>query len=233
MRRALLVLLAALALALIACRSKSSKETAFNAVADQAPEATVQAVAATEPPTLIPVEPTPPPPPTPTPEPEPPPPVADPVRVRIPRINVDARIVPVGVNYRGEMDSPKDAWSVAWFAPGFKPDEPGNAVLAGHVDYIHVGPAVFYNIRLLKPGDKIVILAADSKEYEFEVKAVEQYLAGNAPLERIFGENPNKGLNLVTCTGNFNSGTLEYDQRVVVYAEEVKPPPPPRVPRGI
>ena len=99
-------------------------------------------------------------------------------------------------------------------------------MLAGHVDYINVGPAVFWNVRNLTAGDRIFITAADGQEYEFEVKEVLTYKAADAPLDRIFGPNPNRGVNLITCTGNFNARTLEYDQRVVVYTEAVNAPPP-------
>lgn len=165
---------------------------------------------------------------TPTPEPTPtppPPPVAEPVRVRIPRLGVDANIIPVGVNSLGEMDSPKDPWTVAWYAPGFKPWEPGNAVMAGHYDYVRVGPAVFFNLRTLNPGDRVIVTAADQQVYEFEVKETQQYTPATAPLERIFGGNVNRGLNLITCSGAFDPRTGQYDQRTVVYAEAVVPGP--------
>ncbi len=226
MPRPFLLLLLACALILGACRSKSHEQaratiTPTEEVAASVPVATPVATAVAD--EVVPIT---------TPEPAPPPPpVAAPVRLRIPRINVDARIIPVGVNRYGEMDSPNDAWTVAWYAPGFKPGEPGNAVLAGHVDYIRVGPAVFWNLHLLQPGDRIEIVAADEHHYEFEVKGVERYSADNAPADRIFGENPRSGLNLITCGGTFDARSREYDQRVVVYTEAVTEGRPPRVPR--
>jgi LPXTG-site transpeptidase (sortase) family protein len=234
MRRLLPVVLALLVLALAGCRSKSAEKQAANQAATETPAIPAAAAAAVATPTPgstpDPIE-LAPPSRTPTPEPEPPPPVADPVRLRIPKLKVDARIVPVGVNYAGEMDSPKDAWTVAWYAPGYKPTEEGNAVLAGHTDYINVGPAVFYSLKTMAKGDRVFIVAADSKEYEFEVTEIEQCKAAQCPAERIFGPNPNRGLNLITCVGNFNRATLEYDQRIIVYTEEVKPPLP-HVPGG-
>lgn len=234
MPRQLLLLMLACALGLGACRSSPHEHVRATIapteeVAAAMPVATpvplAPAAAADE---VVPVA---------APEPEPEPPVAAPVRLRIPRISVDARIVPVGVNRFGEMDTPNDAWTVAWYAPGFKPGESGNSVLAGHVDYIRIGPAVFWNLRLLQPGDRLQVVAADEQQYEFEVKEVQRYLANDAPVERIFGENPHRGLNLITCGGTFNARSGEYDQRVVVYTEAVvqTPPasegPPPRVPR--
>lgn len=220
MRRLAPVLLATLAILLIACRSKAPQSGQSETGTDGADAAAAAAVVTPAP---IPLEPLVTPTPEPEPEPEPEPPVAPPVRLRIPRINVNARIIPVGVNRYGEMDSPNDAWSVAWYAPGYKPWESGNAVLAGHVDYINVGPAVFWNLKVLAPGDRLVVVAEDNQEYQFEVKEIQRYYANNAPIDRIFGPNPNRGLNLVTCGGVFNPRTHEYDQRIVVYTEAVPP----------
>jgi hypothetical protein len=72
------------------------------------------------------------------------------------------------VGENGQMGNPSGAWDVIWYdfsqnwgglagAPG----EPGaNAVFAGHVDYIRVGPAVFWSIRDLQPGDQITVTTA-------------------------------------------------------------------------
>jgi sortase A len=205
------------------CRSGGDEKSTPVALVTETAAASATAVATPDAtPTSAPEIVTPTPEPTPTP---PPPPVAEPVRLRIPRIGVDAHIIPVGVNRYGEMDSPHDAWSVAWYAPGFKPWEPGNAVMAAHVDYIRVGPAVFYNLKTLQPGDRVIVTAADQQVYEFEVKETHQYHPATAPVERIFGPNANKGLNLITCTGTFNPRTGEYDQRTVVYTEAVVPGP--------
>jgi sortase (surface protein transpeptidase) len=219
MRRALPVALCVLVLLIGGCRSNSKKQdTSLNVTPDAG--ATIATPAPTSTPSPSETEtPT----PTPTPEPEPEPVPADPVRVKIPKLKVDAKIVPVGVNYAGEMDSPKNAWDVAWYAPGYKPFEQGNAVLAGHVDYINVGPAVFFNVKTMVKGDRITIASADGKEYEFEVTETQQCKAEQCPIERIFGPNPNRGITLITCIGNFNRRTLEYDARFVVYAEAVKP----------
>jgi sortase (surface protein transpeptidase) len=219
MRRAIPLVLCLLVLGAVGCRSKSKhQDTALHVTPDAGISVATPTLTATVPSSER-ETPT----PTPTPEPTPEPVPADPVRVRIPRLKVDAKIVPVGVNYAGEMDSPKNAWDVAWYAPGYKPFEQGNAVLAGHVDYINVGPAVFFNVKTMTKGDRIVIVTADGTEYEFEVTETQQCKAEQCPVERIFGPNPNRGVVLITCIGNFNRATLEYDARFVVYTEAVKP----------
>lgn len=220
--------LACLLLIAAACGGGSQNDTAKTDTAQVTPTPAVTAAAstvlpevtATPTPTPEP-EPTPPPTPEPTPPPAPP---AEPVRVQIPKIRVDAKIIPVGVTATGEMDSPKDAWSVGWYSPGYKPFDEGNAVIAGHVDFVNVGPAVFSNLKLLTGGDRIIITAADGKAYEFEVKDAKRFTPSDAPVNEIFGPNPNRGLNLITCEGTFNTRTRDYDQRLVVFTEFVSNP---------
>ena len=221
-RAALLLVVAVVILSACGGKSSPSSPPAARDVTPEAATATATPVPVEPLPTAIALptpEPTPlPPPPAPTPE----PPVAEPVRLRIPKINVDAKIIPVGVTPRGEMDSPKDAWSVGWYAPGYKPFEHGNAVMAGHVDFVRIGAAVFFNLRTLVPGDRVTVTGADEQVHEFEVRDVQSYTPENAPLERIFGAGDGRGLNLITCTGTFSASTHDYDRRIVVYTEAVE-----------
>ena len=163
MYRLALVLLAVSSLALVSCRSKapqaerphpSEPAAARPDPSSSAPQPGPSSAAAPEP--------------SPAAEDEqardvdaPPPLPAVPVRLRIPRIGVNARVIPVGVAAGGEMESPYDAWTVGWYSLGYMPMEAGNAVMAAHVDYVNVGPAVFYNLRLLAPGDRIIVVGAE------------------------------------------------------------------------
>jgi sortase (surface protein transpeptidase) len=77
-----------------------------------------------------------------------------PTRLKIPAINVDAPINPAGLTEDGDMAVPNDIISTGWFERGYMPGEPGNSVIAGHVDGKN-GPAVFYDIGKLKNGDEV------------------------------------------------------------------------------
>ena len=81
---------------------------------------------------------------------------------------------------------------------------------------------MFYDLKRLAPGDRVFVVTEDAQEYEFEVKEVQRYTPSGAPVERIFGPNPNRGVILVSCTGTFNPRTRDYDQRIVVYTEAVQ-----------
>lgn len=148
-------------------------------------------------------------------------PLADgilPQRISIPSIKLDALVEPVGVLENGQMDVPKNFDRVGILSPWTKPGMMGNAVIAGHFDH-YTGPAVFYHIRKLKPGDQIIVSGKQDKKLTFRVKKVESYPASAAPIELIFGDSQQAQLNLITCSGTFNRKTQEHAKRLVVFSE--------------
>ena len=126
----------------------------------------------------------------------------------------------VGTN--GVMGNPVGAWDVIWydFSPfdsgiaGY-PGTPGaNAVFAGHVDYIHVGPAVFWNLRDLQPGARVTVNTPNGA-----VNYTVQWSKWAGPDED-FGPYVSRTgqdvITLVTCIGDFNSSTGHYSNRLIV-----------------
>jgi hypothetical protein len=169
------------------------------------------------PPTATPVPPTATPlPPTPTPVPR----AGQPVRLKIPKIRVDAAIEYVGLAADGAMDVPKNYSNTAWYEPGPRPGDQGNAAIDGHVDST-TGKAVFWDLAKLQPGDEIFVVGDDGVERRFVVTDVQSYKRADAPLDRIFGPTTDRHLNLITCdsTSTFDRSKREYAANVVVYAD--------------
>lgn len=147
--------------------------------------------------------------------------VADPLRLRIPALSVDAHVQPVGVGKGGNMAVPQGVSQyrdVAWYRSGARPGEAGNAVIAGHLDGAFGLPAVFSNLGVLTLGDSIEVVDAQGVTRHFVVAAKEEFPVDEIPNERIFGGAPGPRLNLITCAGTWDSGTKAYDRRLVVYA---------------
>jgi LPXTG-site transpeptidase (sortase) family protein len=105
-------------------------------------------------------------------------------------------------------------------------------VFAGHVDYIRVGPAVFYNIKDLNPGDLIEVRLEDGTVYQYAVTVKQQFDAATAPVDTIVGPTPKETVTLITCSGTFSSSTGQYDKRLVVQAERIPPDAPGALPPG-
>lgn len=115
------------------------------------------------------------------------------------------------------MDVPKRFDTVGWYRLGVRPGELGNAVLAGHLD-AKTGPASFWRLKELQPGDEVIVVSDDGQERRFVVQTLEHYAYDRAPLDRIFGSAEKVNLTLITCAGRFDRRTQNYDQRLVVYA---------------
>ena len=140
-----------------------------------------------------------------------------PVRLEIPAIQVDAPMEHVGRLPDGKMDVPKIAMNVAWFDESALPGQKGRpSVVAGHLDS-PTGPAVFYKLRTLVPGDEMLVTYESGEKFVFVVESKERYATDSAPLSKIFGRNPNRTLNLITCDGAWDGDTANYQQRLVIY----------------
>lgn len=174
--------------------------------------------------------------PTPTPTGKFPPGDKSPIeRLVIDKAEIDAPVVVKGVDEQHVMQAPDNAYDTAWYNFSAQPGFEGNAVFAGHVDYVHVGKAVFWNIKDLVEGDLIQVRLQDGTVYKYAVVSKHQYDAQDAPVEQIVGPTPDQIVTLITCGGTFNSATHQYDKRLVVRAERIAdalglPPPPTAAP---
>jgi LPXTG-site transpeptidase (sortase) family protein len=151
-------------------------------------------------------------------------------RLVIEKAKIDAPIVTKGVSADGVMQSPDNASDVAWYDFSAHPGFGSNAVFAAHVDYIHVGEAVFWNLKDLQQGDLVRVQLADGTEYKYAVSFKQQFDAATAPVNDIVGPTPKETVTLITCGGTFDSSSHQYDKRLVVRAEriaDVTPVAPP------
>jgi LPXTG-site transpeptidase (sortase) family protein len=147
------------------------------------------------------------------------------LRIKIPRFNVDAPIEELGINARGELDTPKkENVDVGWYSIYDRPGWGGNSVFSAHI-YYHSIPAPFVNLAKAKAGDEVVILMENGAEYRYKVLTTARYNrdafdtgAVIAPKERPAGK---EWITLITCGGALDSTGQEYVDRDVVVAERV------------
>jgi sortase (surface protein transpeptidase) len=143
----------------------------------------------------------------------------NPAQIEIPSIGVVALVEQVGLTSDGAMDTPRGWMNAAWFEPGFRPGEAGNAVIAGHLDSRSGGPAVFWSLNRLQPGDEVKVSYENGDSYTFAVQdleAVPYNIEGEA-VKAIFGPSQTSDLNLITCNGPWDVGKATYTERLVVY----------------
>lgn len=142
---------------------------------------------------------------------------ARPVRIRIPSIAVNSALVDLGVEADGTLQVPSDYQTPGWLDRGPAPGQQGPAVIAGHVDS-KSGPAVFYRLRDLKSGAKIIITTGNGKTVTFTVDGVAQYAKTKFPTAAVYGPVPGPVLRLITCGGAFDRTVGHYRDNLVVYA---------------
>jgi sortase (surface protein transpeptidase) len=139
-----------------------------------------------------------------------------PMTITIPSIGVDAGVVAIGLRADGAMQVP-DPDQVGWYRPGPRPGAPGPAVLIGHVD-TRTGPAVFYRLQRLRPGDEILIGQRDGSTTRFVVGRLERHPKTELPTRRIWTATSEPLLRLITCGGSFDRATGHYRDNLIVYA---------------
>ena len=142
-----------------------------------------------------------------------------PQTLKIPKINVQTTIESVGLDAEKKMDVPKDSDHVAWYNLGPRPGTSGSSVIAGHKDEVDGSPSVFWDIKKLEAGDKIIVTDEAGIEHTFSVIEKTEYPDSDFPLQKVFNTSGKPFLNLITCEGVWNKVTRNYSHRTVVYSQ--------------
>jgi LPXTG-site transpeptidase (sortase) family protein len=146
-------------------------------------------------------------------------------RLVIPKIDLSAEFSHKTVGTDGQMPNPNGPEDVAWYDfaqwPGLGgiPEEGGNVVLAGHVDYINYGPAVFWRLDELQPGDEITIEMQDGSAVTYVVEFNKHITVGEADWTGIVQATADESITLITCSGEFEAG--HYNNRQIVWGRRV------------
>jgi sortase (surface protein transpeptidase) len=145
---------------------------------------------------------------------------APPRRIVIPAVGVSAKVIPLGLNKDGTIQTPTKWGVTGWYTDGPTPGKRGPAVVVGHVDS-KSGPAVFYRLRALLRGDLIRIVRSDGTVVRFRVQRSEHWPKSHFPSKRVYGPTSEAALRLVTCGGSFDAATGHYLENTIVYATRI------------
>lgn len=140
---------------------------------------------------------------------------ARPVSIDIPSINVHTTLQQLGLDSTGALEPPTNLTQAGWYTGSPVPGQTGPAVIAGHVDSFQ-GPAVFFELKQLKPGDTVTVGLSSGQHVDFSVMLVRQYQKDAFPTADVYGARPDPELRLITCGGDFAAG--HYLDNIVVYA---------------
>lgn len=144
-----------------------------------------------------------------------------PARLRIESIGVDAALERLGLDAEQRIGVP-NAWENAgWYDVGFRPGEPGSAVISGHYDTDRGEAAVFHRLGELELGDEILVSYPDGEAYTFVIdgqRMADAETVDAETWEAIFGPADSARLSLITCDGVWSESLGGYDKRLIFHA---------------
>lgn len=144
---------------------------------------------------------------------------ASPRYVRIAKLGVFSRVTRQGVDSKGALKAPANVHDVGWYENSSKPGQAGAMLLDSHV----AGPTTkgaFNRIKELVSGDRVEVERGDGQKFTYKVvkSVVSDADKTDMSSALVSVEQGKPGLNLITCTGAFDSRTNSYKQRLIVYA---------------
>jgi LPXTG-site transpeptidase (sortase) family protein len=142
------------------------------------------------------------------------------IRLKIPKIKVDANIESVGIVSDESMDVPKNFTDVAWFNLGPRPGLTGNAVIDGHSGRKNNAPAVFDDLYKLKKGDKIYTEDENGVNTTFIVRESQKYDLTTDTKDVFVSSDGKSHLNLITCAGIWNPILGTHSERLVIFTDK-------------
>jgi hypothetical protein len=145
-------------------------------------------------------------------------PASPPTRIQIPALHVDSIIVRV-TSVNGTLGVPEDPTSVGWWVGAAEPgSRSGSIVLDGHVDSATRGLGAFFHLTSLHSGDLITVTTIHGDQLSYRVRARHSYDKQTGLPSNLFGTDGPPRLVLITCGGSFDTGTLSYQDNIVVFA---------------
>jgi len=140
--------------------------------------------------------------------------------IYIDKINVSARILPMGVNDDNSVQAPQNAYDAGWYNASTKPGQDGAMLIDGHSSETGTNVGLFGNLTTIVVGDQIIVERGDGVRFTYNVV--------NTTIEPVDGLDMSKmlipyggakqGLNIISCTGKWNSDRSSLDQRLLVFA---------------
>lgn len=147
-------------------------------------------------------------------------PAAAPTRLDIPSIGVHTDLLQLGLNPDHTVQVPPLSRNslAGWYKYSPSPGQLGPSVILGHVDSAKYGPAVFFRLGALRPGNTLSITRTDHLVAVFRIERVMSYPKDHFPTLEVYGNTDYAALRLITCGGRFDFTTHNYESNIVAYA---------------
>lgn len=139
--------------------------------------------------------------------------------LRVPSLDLQLPVRPVGVDPAGAMGLPDTVAAAGWYRYGPRPGASrGAAVVAGHVDTAEEGIGPLADLSAVRVGARVRV---DSRRgaARYVVTSVDVVSREDLDLSRLFARTGTPRLHLVTCGGAYLPEAGGYQSNVVVVAE--------------
>lgn len=143
----------------------------------------------------------------------------EPKYIDLPTIKSGGFIQNVGIDQNNKIAVPNNIHIAGWFKQSKLPGDKGLSILDGHVTG-RVNNGIFKNLINVKDGDSFTVEFGDGTRKNFRtVKKID--VPENEAKNVLFSQEPSivNQLNLITCSGEFNSQTRSYPNRLIVISE--------------
>lgn len=90
-------------------------------------------------------------------------------------------------------------------------------MILGHLDS-NTGPAVFWRLSALRPGDTVRVTRQGGIQLEFAVQRTVSYPVDSFPSFDVYGATARPELRLITCGGTYSASRRRYLSNVVAFA---------------
>ncbi|HEX2172403.1 MAG TPA: class F sortase [Dehalococcoidia bacterium] len=151
-------------------------------------------------------------------------PVYLPREIEIPDINVKAPVVQVGLTPDGAMEAPNGPDIIGWYNGSVAPGVRGNALVTAHVDWLdrqtgQSRTAVFWDLHKLEKGDTVIVHAEENKSFTYTIRETFTVRFDDPEALKYLEPKDDPILTLITCEGDFDANTRNYDKRRIVVAD--------------
>ncbi|GAA4552051.1 class F sortase [Amycolatopsis samaneae] len=143
-----------------------------------------------------------------------------PAWVELPSIQAKSTLIPLGLNPDKTVEVPPvdQPLQAGWYENSPPPGQIGPSVVLGHIDGHHE-KGIFWRLREVKAGDKVLVGRQDGRTLTFVVSKVDQVAKSAFPTDAVYGDTADPELRLITCGGVFDHGTGNYRDNIIVYAK--------------
>ena len=125
------------------------------------------------------------------------------------------------IDQNQQIAVPNNINIAGWFVDSVRPGEAGLSIIDGHVNGVSVNDGVFKRLNELVPGDTAQVITGEGAVVSFIVRSNQEIKTEDSATV-LYSQDPNikSQLNLITCTGNFNSSIRQYDKRQITVLEQ-------------